>query len=176
MHIMHTDPVLGLYSAALGPFLFALFGTSKHLSIGPISLASIYIPIALKALGFNVHDASEAAKAARGEAAMVLTFYVFIIFLVMSILRLGLIIRFISHNVLAGFVTATGIYVMINELRYVRAVPGGGVLQCGHDCLSFYTHTATTPPLPTRTNTTGTSSTSRACPSSSTTPKRSAGS
>ena len=104
--------------------MFAFFGTAKHLSVGPISLGSIYIPIALKQLGFDVHDATEGARAERAEAAGVLTFYVFAIFLVMSILRLGSVIRFISHAVMAGFVTATGIFVSINELKCVHAEPG----------------------------------------------------
>jgi MFS superfamily sulfate permease-like transporter len=116
---MHTDPVIGLYSAAVGPFLFAAFGSARHLSVGPISLASIYIPIALRAVGFDIADASAAAKDLRAEAAVALTFYVFCIFLVMSLLRLGLLIRFVSHSVMTGFVTAAGIYVMISELKCV---------------------------------------------------------
>lgn len=99
--------------------MFAFFGTAKHLSVGPISLGCIYIPIALKTLGFDITDASEGGRAARAEAAVALTFYVFAIFLFMSILRLGSVIRFVSHSVMAGFVTATGIFVSINELKYV---------------------------------------------------------
>lgn len=147
-HTTHhlPDPVIGLYSAAVGPFMFAFFGTAKHLSIGPISLGSIYIPIALKQLGFDVNDATDGARAERAEAAGVLTFYVFAIFLVMSILRLGSVIRFVSHAVMAGFVTATGIFVSINELRCVHAEPGHTRRSC------TYTHDShpptVSPPTP----------------------------
>ena len=120
LHTPLPDPVIGLYSAALGPFMFTFFGTAKHLSVGPISLGCIYIPIALKTLGFDTTDMSDGARAERAEAAVALTFYVFVIFLFMSILRLGSVIRFVSHSVMAGFVTATGIFVSINELKCVR--------------------------------------------------------
>lgn len=119
-----TGPMLGLYSAALGPLLYAFFGTAKHLSVGPISLASIFIPVALKHLGFDAKDNSEAVKAERAEAAAALTFAVFAVFLAMSFLRMGMLIRFLSHAVMTGFVTATGIYVMINQLKYVSPVEG----------------------------------------------------
>lgn len=89
----HTAPVIGLYSAAIGPFLYAFLGTAKHMSVGPISLASIFIPVALKQAGFDVIDSSPEAKAARTAGAGVLTFYLFGVFLVMSLLRLGALIR-----------------------------------------------------------------------------------
>ncbi len=99
--------------------MFAFFGTAKVLSVGPISLASIYIPIALRQAGFDTDDTSDGAKAARAEAAVAFAFYVFAIFLFLALTRMGSLIRFISHSVMTGFVTATGIYVMLNELRCV---------------------------------------------------------
>ena len=39
------------------------------------------------------------------------------VFASLSLLRLGGLIRFLSHSVMTGFVTASGIYVMINELK-----------------------------------------------------------
>lgn len=103
----------------MGPLLYAFFGTAKHLSVGPVSLASIYIPVALRQLGLNTLDRSEAARAERDEAAAALTFYVFAVFLGLSLLRMGALIRFVSHAVMTSFVTATGIHVMIDELKYV---------------------------------------------------------
>lgn len=98
-----TEPIIGLYSAAIGPFAYAFLGTSHHISVGPISMASLFIPVALASLGFDTADTSAGAKAERAEAAVVITFYIFVIFLVLAVLRLGTLIRFISHSVMTGF-------------------------------------------------------------------------
>jgi SulP family sulfate permease len=111
MVLSSLAPVVGLYTAAVSPFAYALLGTSPHVSVGPISLVALYLPSVFRQLGYVVEDNSEEGKQLRREAASVVAFYVFCLFAVMSFFRLGGLIRFLSHPVMAGFVNASGVFV-----------------------------------------------------------------
>jgi len=111
MVLSSLAPVVGLYTAAVSPFAYALLGTSPHVSVGPISLVSLYLPSVFRELGYAVEDRSEEGMQLRREAASVVAFYVFCVFAIMSFFRLGGLIRFLSHTVMAAFVCASGVFV-----------------------------------------------------------------
>lgn len=113
MVLASLAPVVGLYTAAVSPFAYALLGTSPHVSVGPISLVSLYLPSVFKSLGYPVEDRTAEGKQLRREVASVVAFYVCVVFAVMSFFRLGGLIRFLSHSVMAGFVCASGLFVAI---------------------------------------------------------------
>lgn len=113
MILASLAPVVGLHTAAIPPFAYALLGTSPHTSVGPISLVSLYLPSVFVALGLKIDDYSAAAHKARQEAGSVVAIYVCCLFGVMSLLRLGGLIRFLSHTVMTGFICASGVYVSI---------------------------------------------------------------
>jgi len=117
MVLTSLAPVVGLYTAAVSPFAYALLGTSPHVSVGPISLVSLYLSSVFSALGYAVEDRSEEGKQLRREAASVVAFYVFCVFAVMSFFRLRGLIRFLSHSVMAGFVCASGLFVAFKGRR-----------------------------------------------------------
>ncbi|EKU21103.1 sulfate transporter [Nannochloropsis gaditana CCMP526] len=123
MILASLAPVVGLHTAAIPPFAYALLGTSPHTSVGPISLVSLYLPSVFVALGLKIDDYSAAAHKARQEAGSVVAIYVCCLFGVMSLLRLGGLIRFLSHTVMTGFICASGVYVSIKELRHILHVP-----------------------------------------------------
>ena len=102
MMIAGLPPILGLYTAQIAPFFFALLGTSQQLSVGPAALCSIYMPTALTALGMDTSLRGAEDLAARAAAASVCAFWVGVLFLLMAFFRLGNLIRFMSHSVMTG--------------------------------------------------------------------------
>jgi MFS superfamily sulfate permease-like transporter len=64
--IMATlPPICGLYTATLPPIIYAFFGTSKHLAVGPVALISIFYPRACEMLGLLVDTNDKEATAAQ---------------------------------------------------------------------------------------------------------------
>jgi len=113
-------PIMGLHTATISPFFFAFLGTSRNiLSVGPTALASIYLPTSLEALGYNTQLFTPSAQAARARAASVLTLWVGIIFVCMSLCRLGGLIEFLSNSVMIGFTTACGLYIGLTQMKHI---------------------------------------------------------
>jgi SulP family sulfate permease len=102
-------PQLGLYASILPPIMYALFGTSRTLSVGPVSIAAIMIASALTA----------PAVAALGnpvQSAVVLSLESGIIMLLMAVLRMGGLVNFISHPVLTGFTSGAALLIIGSQL------------------------------------------------------------
>ena len=102
MLLASLAPVVGLITAALAPFGYALLGTSRHVSVGPISLVSLFLPSIFRELGHDLDDRSDAALADRQDLASVLAFYTFVIFGLMSVLKLGGVVKFCSQDIMTG--------------------------------------------------------------------------
>ncbi len=102
-------PQLGLYASILPPVVYALLGTSRTLSVGPVSIAAIMIASALtapevSALGNPVQN------------ALILSAESGLIMLLMALLRMGGLVNFISHPVLTGFTSGASILIIANQL------------------------------------------------------------
>lgn len=81
-------PIYGLYTATLPSMIYAIFGTSQHLAVGPVALVSIFYPRACAGLGLSTEGGSEELEA-RAALAPVLSFWVGIIFLLCGMLRIS---------------------------------------------------------------------------------------
>lgn len=69
--------IVGLHTTTVAPFFFWLFGTSRSvLSVGPVALASIYLPTALTALGMDPLSTEPQDQLNRVSAASSLTFWI----------------------------------------------------------------------------------------------------
>ena len=102
-------PVYGLYAAFLGTAVAALWGSSKHLSSGPVALVSFLTLTALVPL----------AKPESSEFigyAIVLALIIGLVQLLMGVFKLGFIMNFISHSVIAGFTTAAAIIIASTQI------------------------------------------------------------
>ena len=102
-------PVYGLYAAFLGTATAALWGSSQHLSSGPVALVSFLTLTALIPL----------AKPESPEfigLAIVLALIIGLVQLLMGVFRLGFIMNFISHSVVAGFTTAAAIIIASTQI------------------------------------------------------------
>ncbi|MGJ0486728.1 MAG: SulP family inorganic anion transporter [Methylomicrobium sp.] len=102
-------PQLGLYASILPPMLYALFGTSKTLSVGPVSIAAVMIASAL-----NAPEVSALQQPV--ESAVILAAETGMIMLLMALLRMGGLVNFISHPVLTGFTSGASILIVFSQL------------------------------------------------------------
>ncbi|KFK25587.1 hypothetical protein AALP_AA8G134000 [Arabis alpina] len=105
-------PIYGLYSSFVPIFVYAVFGSSRQLAIGPVALVSLLVS---NALG-GIADSSE--EELHIELAIMLALLVGILECIMGLLRLGWLIRFISHSVISGFTTASAIVIGLSQVKY----------------------------------------------------------
>ncbi len=110
---------MGLYASMLPLVAYALFGTSRTLSVGPVAVASL---MTASAVG-NI-----AASGTLGYAAAAITMAMIsgLMLLAMGLLRFGFLANFLSHPVVSGFITASGIIIGVSQVRHILGVGGGG--------------------------------------------------
>jgi SulP family sulfate permease len=123
-------PQLGLYASILPPVFYALFGTSRTLSVGPVSIAAIMIASALAA-----PEVSTLGKPV--QSALILSAESGIIMLLMALLRMGGLVNFISHPVLTGFTSGAALLIIGSQLPQLFGLK---TPSCGFDtaCYSSY--------------------------------------
>ena len=131
-------PQLGLYASILPPVLYALFGTSRTLSVGPVSIAAIMIASVLNAPEISVlGNPNQSALILSAESGLILV--------LMALLRMGGLVNFISHPVLTGFTSGATLLIIASQLPQLVGLKSpacgmdGG---CYRDYLSAYHPTA----------------------------------
>ena len=112
-------PQVGLYASMAPLVLYALFGTSRTLAVGPVAVASL------------MTAAAAGAVSAQGTpeylgAAVALALLSGLMLIGMGLLRLGFLANFLSHPVISGFITASGIQIAAGQLGPVLGVKAGG--------------------------------------------------
>ncbi|MDV7269708.1 sulfate permease [Thioclava sp. A2] len=112
-------PEVGLYASIIPLVAYAVFGTSRALAVGPVAVVSL------------MTAASVGELAAKGTpeylgAAIVLAFLSGIFLLAMGVLRLGFISSFLSHPVISGFISASGILIAASQIKHLLGVQANG--------------------------------------------------
>ncbi|MFP4138416.1 MAG: SulP family inorganic anion transporter [Halomonas sp.] len=111
--------VVGLYASLLPAVLYALLGTSRTLAIGPVAIIALMTGAALS----NVATPGSAAYV---EAALVLSLLSGAMLLTMGLLRLGFFANFLSHPVIAGFLSSSAVLIAISQAAHLAGVEAGG--------------------------------------------------
>lgn len=112
-------PEAGLYASIAPILLYAVFGTSRALAVGPVAVVSLMTAAALGQI-------AQQGTMGYGFAALTLAGLSGVMLLFMGLLRLGFLANFLSHPVIAGFITASGIIIAVSQLRHVLGIEGGG--------------------------------------------------
>ncbi len=112
-------PEMGLYASILPLVAYAVFGTSRTLAVGPVAVVSLMTAAAVGNLALQ-------GTAEYAAAAIALAFLSGLMLVLMGVFRLGFIANFLSHPVIAGFITASGILIAASQLRHILGIPGGG--------------------------------------------------
>lgn len=105
----------GLYAAFLPPLVASLFGSSHQLATGPVAVVSLMTATALAPLATTGSEAFIAY-------AILLAFLVGVFQFLLGILRLGLVINFLSHPVVNGFTNAAALIIATSQLSKLFGV------------------------------------------------------
>ncbi len=112
-------PEVGLYASILPIIAYALFGTSRALAVGPVAVVSL----------MTLTAASSVAPPGSAEfiaAALVLALLSGLILLLMGVFKLGFLANLLSHPVVSGFITASGIIIATSQLKAIFGISASG--------------------------------------------------
>src|SRR3954454_10856945 len=108
----------GLYAAAAGAIVYAIFCTSRHISTGPSSSLAAVAGGAVLVAGVGGTNAAELVAA--------ITLVTGALFLLLAILKLGWLARFLSRAVVTGFLAGAAVDVVIGELPKLTGTDAEG--------------------------------------------------
>ena len=112
-------PEVGLYASVAPLLLYAVFGTSRVLAVGPVAVVSL-----MTAAAIGQH--APAGTPEYWAVAITLAFLSGLLLLSMGLLRLGFLANFLSHPVISGFISASGILIAASQLKTLIGVSAEG--------------------------------------------------
>ncbi|KEO89115.1 sulfate:proton symporter [Erythrobacter longus] len=112
-------PVVGLYASILPLVLYAIFGTSRTLAVGPVAVVSLMTASAAGAVAAQ-------GTAEYLEAAITLAMLSGVMLAILGLLRAGFLANLLSHPVISGFITASGILIATSQLKHILGIKAGG--------------------------------------------------
>ena len=112
-------PIVGLYASILPLVAYALLGTSRTLAVGPVAVISLMTASAASSVALpGTPEYLEAAVALATISGLILA--------LMGFVRLGFLANLLSHPVISGFITASGVLIATSQLRHVLGIDAGG--------------------------------------------------
>ncbi len=112
-------PQAGLYASIFGLTVYAFFGTSTSLSVGPVAVLSLMTAAALSKL--ELTDNSQIVT-----AALSLAFLSGAFLLLLGLMRLGFMANFLSHPVISAFITASAIIIGLSQFQHLFGISSSG--------------------------------------------------
>jgi sulfate permease, SulP family len=113
--IAGLPPVVGLYASVVPLVVYAMFGRSAQLGVGPLASISIFSAVAVGAVAH--HDAARFIALSATMALLVGLLHVFV-----GAARLGFVLRFLAEPVMTGFLAAIGILIIATQLAPMTGV------------------------------------------------------
>ncbi len=110
---------IGLYASILPLVAYAVFGTSRTLAVGPVAVVSL---MTASAVGEIAAQGTPAYLA----AATLLAFLSGVMLIAMGLFRLGFVANFLSHPVISGFITASGLLIAAGQLKHLLGIAATG--------------------------------------------------
>lgn len=108
-------PIYGLYASTISILLYAVFGTSRQLSVGPVAMVALLIAT-------GVGNLAEPGSSDYISLAIVLAFMVGIIQAIMGVFRLGFLVNFLSNPVISGFTSAAALIIGFSQLKHLLGI------------------------------------------------------
>jgi len=108
-------PEVGLYAATVPVVIYAFFGTSRQLAVGPVAIVSLLTASALAPL-------VQEGNAGYISAAALLALMVGVVHLVLGVGRLGFLVNLLSHSVLVGFTAAAAIIIGFSQAKHIFGI------------------------------------------------------
>jgi len=114
--IAGVPPIYGLYSSLVPILLYALFGSSRQVAVGPVAIVSLLVATGVAPLAQG--DPQRAI-----ELSILLSAMVGILLIGMGLLRFGILTHFLSHPVLTGFTSAAALVIGASQLQHLLGIP-----------------------------------------------------
>ena len=108
-------PIYGLYASTIPLIIYALFGTSRQLAVGPVAMVALLISSGVGAL-------AELGSAEFIALAITLALMVGVIQFAMGAFKLGFLVNFLSHPVIAGFTSAAALIIGFSQLKHLLGI------------------------------------------------------
>jgi sulfate permease, SulP family len=115
-------PVMGLYASTLPLLIYALFASSRHLSVGPTAITSLLVFSGISA--FGTPGTSEYIT-----LVVLLALLVGVFQFLFGLFKLGFIVRFISPAVFGGYTSAAAIIIALSQLKHLLGIELGNFFQ-----------------------------------------------
>ncbi len=112
-------PVVGLYASILPLVAYAIFGTSRTLAVGPVAVVSLMTASAAGAVAMQ-------GTPEYWEAAITLAALSGVMLAVLGVLRMGFLANLLSHPVISGFITASGVLIATSQVKHILGISAGG--------------------------------------------------
>lgn len=113
--IAGLPPVYGLYAAIFPQVIYAIFGTSRQLAVGPVAMDSLLVVAGVSTIASVGSDEYIAI-------ALMLALLMGAIQLLFGVLRLGFLVDFLSKPVITGFTSAAAIIIGFNQFKHIFGV------------------------------------------------------
>lgn len=108
-------PVIGLYASTIPLIVYAFFGSSRQLAVGPVAMVSLLVLTGVQGL-------AEPGSSEYISLVLLLALMVGVIQFVLGLLKLGFITEFISHAVISGFTSAAAIVIGLSQLKHLLGI------------------------------------------------------
>jgi sulfate permease, SulP family len=109
-------PVVGLYASTIPLLVYAVFGSSRQLAVGPVAIVSLLTLTGVSAL-------ADPGTQEYMVLAALLALMTGVLQLVLGVLRAGFVVNFLSHAVISGFTSAAAVVIGLSQLRHLLGVP-----------------------------------------------------
>lgn len=110
---------MGLYASILPLVAYAIFGSSRTLSVGPVAVVSLMTATA-------VGKVAASGSLGYASAAIAMALLSGVMLIGMGLLRFGHLANLLSHPVVSGFITASGIIIALSQLRHIFGISAHG--------------------------------------------------
>ncbi|MCP8690490.1 SulP family inorganic anion transporter [Marinobacterium sedimentorum] len=109
----------GLYASILPLIAYAVFGTSRTLAVGPVAVVSLMTAAVAGQVALQ-------GSIGYINATVLLALISGLMLLAMGLLRLGFVANFLSHPVISGFISASGLIIATSQLQHLLGVQASG--------------------------------------------------
>lgn len=113
--IAGLPPVYGLYAGMIPQVIYAVFGTSRQLGVGPVAMDSLLVAAAVSVI-------AEVGSHEYIVLAILLAFMMGVVQVVLGLFRMGFLVNFLSKPVISGFTSAAALIIGLNQLKHLIGV------------------------------------------------------
>ena len=110
---------VGFYASILPLIAYAIFGSSRTLSVGPVAIASLMTASVIQ-------DIASQGSIDYLNTAIILALLSGLFLALLGIFRFGFLANFLSHPVVSGFITASGIIIALSQFKHILGITANG--------------------------------------------------